>query len=136
MVDSTVLIAAMHVRDANHDAGFRIVKAADEGHIAPLVLTDFLLAETINYLTRKGGSEVGRDALRRIESSRGFRIERTPDEVYALGKNEMYAHLDGLSFVDALTVAHLRTRGWNRIYSFDRDFDHVPRVRRLTAPPK
>lgn len=136
MIDSTVLIAAMHARDANHEAGLRIVKAADEGRIAPLVLTDFLLAETINYLTRKGGSRAGREALLRIESSRGFRVERTPDEVYALGKNEMYAKLDGLSFVDALTVAHLRTRGWSRIYSFDKDFEDVPRVRRLTAPPK
>jgi hypothetical protein len=133
-VDSNVLIAAMHARDAHHAAGLAIVLAADGGAIPPLLLTDFLLAETLNYLARKGGSAVGREALRRIEASRGFKVDRVSDEVYAAGKNDVFRAVDGLSFVDALSVAYMRSRGMTRIYSFDADFDRVPRLRRLSRP--
>lgn len=134
IVDSAVLIGAMHARDAHHAAAFRILDAADRGEIAPLVLTDFILAETINYLTRKGGSAVGREALDRIETSQGLRIERTPEAVFSTAKNDVFPKIDRLSLVDSLTVAHLRERGWDRIYSFDDDFDRVPGLKRLVAP--
>lgn len=133
VVDSVVLIAAMHARDTRHGDAFPILKAADEGRIAPLVLTDFILAETLNYLTRKGGSAAGREALRRLEASRGFRVERVSDEAYTRGKNDIFQRIDGLSFVDALTVAFMQSRGFTLIYSFDEDFDRVPGLRRLRS---
>lgn len=135
VVDSSVLIAAMHRRDAHHAEALLILRAADDGGIPPLLLTDFLLAEVINYLTRKGGSAVGREALRRIEASQGLRVERIPDTVYLRGKSEIFERIDGLSFVDALTVAFMENRGVTRIYSFDEDFDRVPRIHRLTRLP-
>lgn len=130
-MDSVVLIAAMHRRDRRHADALPILKAADEGRIPPLVLTDFLLAETLNYLTRKGGSAVGREALRRLEASSGFEVQRVPDDVWATGKNRVYRTIDGLSFVDALTVAFMERRRIRTIYSFDADFDRVPGVERL-----
>lgn len=134
IVDSIVLIAAMHARDVHHVEARKIVEAADQDELAPLVLTDFILAETLNYLTAKGGSAIGREALSRIEASQGLRIERTPDSVFSAGKNKVYANIDGLSLVDALTVAHMRHRGVSHIYSFDDDFDRVPEIQRLVAP--
>lgn len=131
-VDSAVLIAAMHARDVDHARAFAILQAADEGTIPPLVLTDFILAETLNFLTRKGGSPAAREALRRIEASQGLRVERISDGVYAVGKDDVFRHIDGLSFVDALTVAFMRHRGLPSIYSFDEDFDRVPGIRRAT----
>lgn len=135
VVDSVVLIAAMHVRDAYHAEARPILEAADRGEMPPLTLTDFILAETLNYLTAKGGSSVGREALDRIEKSQGLRIERIPDAVFSAGKNEIYTNIDGLSLVDALTVAHMRHRGLSRIYSFDDDFDRVPQIQRLVTVP-
>lgn len=133
-VDSVVLIAAMLRRDQHHEPGLRVVRAADQGTIGPLVLTDLVLAETINYLTSRGGSAVGREALDRIERSAGFEVERVPDSVYAAGKNDVYRRFDGLSFVDALTVAFMRQRGLERVYSFDADFDRVDGIVRLEGP--
>lgn len=134
IVDSVVLIAAMHARDTHHVESRKIVEAADQDELAPLVLTDLILAETLNYLTAKGSSAIGREALNRIEASQGLRIERTPDSVFSAGKNEVYTSIDGLSLVDAITVAHMRHRAINHIYSFDDDFDRVPEIQRLITP--
>lgn len=135
VVDSVVLIAAMHRRDANHPGALPILKAADDGTIPPLVLTDFILAETLNYLTRKGGSSAGREALRRLESSRGFRVERISDAAFARAKTDVFGTIEGLSFVDALTVAYMFERGHAQLYSFDAGFDRVPGIARLVAVP-
>lgn len=131
VVDTGVLVGAFHRRDAHHAEALSIVLAADDGKIPPLLLTDFVLAETINYLTRKGGSQAGREALDRLEASPGFSIERVPDTVYTRGKNEVYRAFEGLSFVDALTVAFMQARELLRLYSFDRGFDQVPKLKRL-----
>lgn len=131
-VDTAVLVAAAHRRDQDHDRGLEIVRAADRGTIGPLLLTDFVLAETVNYLVIRGGSEAGREALDRLETSRGFSIERTPDTAYITGKNEVLRRFDGLSFVDAVTVAFVRNRGIDVVYTFDDDFDGVPGIERRT----
>ena len=130
VIDSVVLIAAMHRRDRRHKEALPILLAADTGRIPPVLLTDFILAETLNYLTRKGGSAVGREALRRLEASSGFLIERVPDDVWTAGK-AIYQRMDGLSLVDALTVAFMQRRKVTRIYTFDADFDRVPGLERL-----
>lgn len=131
-VDSVVLIAAMHRRDRRHADALPIVLAADAGRIPPLVLTDFVLAETINYLTRKGGSAVGREALRRLDQSSGFRVERVSGEVWSSGRT-VYERVDGRSLVDALTVAFMKRRNLTRLYSFDAGFDRVRGLERLEA---
>jgi uncharacterized protein len=134
-IDSVVLIGAFHRRDQHHEHALPILLRADEGAIKPLHLTDFVLAETINFLTRKGGSAMGRDALRRLEASKGFRVERISDAVYHEAKNEVYANVDGLSFVDAVTVAFMRHKRLRWIYSFDDGFDRVDGIDRLAAIP-
>lgn len=133
VVDTAVLFGALNLRDREHERAAAILTAADEGVIAPLVLTDFILAETLNFLTRKGGSAVAREALQRFEASRGLRIERISDDAFDLGKNEIFGKVDGLSFVNALTVAFMRARKIDRIYSFDADLDRVPKLKRLTT---
>lgn len=133
IVDSAVLIAAMHQRDQDHDRGIEILRAADGGRIGPLQVTDFVLAETVNYLTARGGSDVGREALDRLEASRGFELRRVPDVAFEKGKNEVFRRFDGLSLVDAVTVAAMDHWGAERVYTFDTDFDRVDGIQRLTA---
>lgn len=132
-VDSAVLIAAMHERDRDHERGLPILRAADAGEIEPLELTDFVLAETINYLTSRGGSHVGREALERLEGSSGFEIQRVPDTAFDRGKNDVFHEFDGLSLVDAVTVATMEHREVETVYTFDSDFDRVPWIERRTT---
>lgn len=131
-VDTGVLAAAFHARDLHHEESFAIVRAADAGRLPPLLLTDYVLAETLNFLVRKGGSPAGREALRHVEASPGLVVERVSDAAYEAGK-AIFRTVDGLSFVDAVTVSVMRSHGLSRIYSFDADFDRVKGFQRATA---
>lgn len=136
LIDTGVLVAAFHQRDTYHRQALPIVLAADEATIPPLYLTDFILAETLNFLTRKGGSRPAREVLDRLEASAGFVVERVPDTVYTRAKNDVFRTYDGLSFVDALTVAYMQARGLSHIYTFDKGFEVVPKLRRIDRVTK
>lgn len=133
-IDTGVLIAAFNRRDSLHSEGWAIVRAADTGDLQPLIVHDFVLAETLNHLNRKVSSHAAREALRRLESSDGFRLVRVSDVVYSIAKNDVFPKEAGLSFVDALTVAYMREEDIHVLYSFDGGFDGRARVRRKTAP--
>ncbi|MBI2077820.1 MAG: PIN domain-containing protein [Euryarchaeota archaeon] len=135
VIDTGVLIAAFNRRDSLHEAGWAIVQAADAGRIEPLIVHDFVLAETLNHLNRKVGSPAARDSLRRLEASDGFRLVRLSDVVYSIGKNDVFPHEAGLSFVDALTVAYMRENKIHTLYSFDEGFDGRVGIRRTKARP-
>lgn len=130
VIDTGILIAAFNRRDSLHEQGWAIVSAADAGEIEPLVLHDFVLAETLNHLNRKVGSPAARDALRRLEASDGFRLVRLSDVVYSIGKNDVFPREAGLSFVDALTVAYMRENRIQVLYAFDKGFDGRAGIRR------
>lgn len=133
-MDTVVLVGALHRRDTHHDEALPIVRAADRGDLAPLIVTDFILAETLNYIVKKGSSAAARQALDRLESSPGFVFERVPDTSYDRGRGEVFRRYDGLSFVDCLTVAWMEDHDVETIYSFDQGFDRVGSVtRRITV---
>lgn len=134
-MDTGVLVGAMLARDTYHEEATPIFNAVDAGEAPPVVVTEFILAETLNFLVSKGNSPIGRDALARLEASTGFKIERVPAGVVDRGKNESFQHFDGLSFVDALTVAFMEEHGLETLYSFDEGFDKVPDIVRRTKLP-
>ncbi len=135
MIDTGVLVGAMLARDSYHDEAVPIFQAADAGTIPPVVVTEFVLAETLNFLVKKGNSAIGRDALARLEASTGFQIRGVPAGVVDRAKVEVFQRFDGLSFVDALTVAFMQEHGIETLYSFDEGFDKVPSIARRSTLP-
>lgn len=134
-MDTGVLVGAMLARDAYHGPATPIFQAADAGRIPPVVVTEFILAEALNFLVKKGNSTIARDALGRLEASSGFHVRRVPAGVVDRGKYEVFQRYDGLSFVDALTVAYMQERDLETLYSFDAGFDKVAGiVRRIEVP--
>lgn len=131
VIDSAVLIAAFLRRDARHADASPILYAADEGDIGPLLVTDYILAETLNFLQRKGTPDMAREVLRRLEASSGFRIERLPDSVYAAARHDVYPRYPTLSFVDACTVALMAHQRLTTLYSYDSGFDAVASLSRM-----
>ena len=79
-------------------------------------------------------------AIRRIDAiDVAFRsLDSIVDEVLTFGMREVRAartivdSVDGISARDALHVAIMRSNRVNRILSFDRGFDIVPGIERLT----
>ena len=86
-------------------------------------------------------------AIRRTDAiDAAFRsLDSIADEVWTFGMPEVRAAraivdaVDGISARDALHVAIMRRNGVHRILSFDRDFDVVPGIERVSTserPPR
>ncbi len=133
VVDTGVLLAALLTRDDLHHDGLAIVQAAERGTIEPLAVTDFVLAETLNYLVKKAGSSTARDGLKRILASPGLVFGRISDAAFFEARDSILMTFDGLSFVDSLIVAHMRETSSRVLYSFDEGFDQVRGVRRVAT---
>jgi uncharacterized protein len=59
---------------------------------------------------------------------RGFKL---PHKKIYLEALDIYAAKSNLDMEDALSIAHMKDQGYNRIYSYDTDFDTYPEVTRI-----
>jgi predicted nucleic acid-binding protein len=131
-VDSVVLIGAFYRNDQWHAKAAPIIREIDSGH-SPVYITDFILAEVLNFLHQKAGHGAATETLRALESSETISIIRVSDSQFAAG-NAFFEKYPRLSFVDALTVACMKDLKIENIYSFDSDFDGIEGVVRLEKP--
>lgn len=132
LVDTGVLYAAFQRRDDFHETGLSIVRDADRGELPQLVVLDFVLAETMNALTRRLDPGDARRSLEMLEASAGFEITRTSNVVWSAGL-ATYRQLDRLSLVDSILVSYCREREASYLYSFDTGFDDVGGITRLNT---
>jgi len=132
LVDTGVLYGAFLHRDHHHDTALAIVRAADDGELPVLVVVDFVLAETLNALTRQLDHGDAVQALSMLEESTGFTIERTTATEWTRGL-ATYREQGQLSLVDSLLVASAEENERPHLYSFDDGFDSVRGVKRLNA---
>ena len=130
LVNTSVLFGAAYRHDAEHEAASPILRGFDDGTLPEGVVTEFVLAETLNGLTTHAGHDAAVDFLDRLEGNARFHIESlTADEV-ARAK-ALFRQFPSFSFVDACLVAYMRSRGLGYLYSFDDDFDAAEEVYRL-----
>lgn len=68
-----------------------------------------------------------RDRLAPLLNLPGLKLE---DKRLCLEALDIFAEHAQLDFADALTIAHMRESAMTEIYSYDRDFDHLPGITR------
>ena len=95
--------------------------------------SETVLAEVFYVLTRgRSGYRVDRvelaQRMRPIIQARGLTMTDKAMVLRALAVYETHAQLD---FEDALSVAHMESRGITEIVSYDEDFDRVAGVTRV-----
>lgn len=129
-VDSVVLIDAFYRNDQWHAQAAPIINEIDSGSEHAFI-SDFILAEVLNFLHQKAGHAAAIETLRALDEAENISIVRTSDEQFSAGK-ACFEKYPRLSLVDALTVACMKDLGIHRIYSFDADFDGIPEITRLT----
>lgn len=129
VVDTTVLFAAAYPRDTRHEEGFELLRGFDRGDLPEAVVIDYVLAETLNGLNERAGSELATDFLTRLEESERFHVRNTTAGLFADAK-AVFRRYENLSFVDAVIVAYMRDTNLEYLYSFDNGFD-VAEVHRL-----
>ena len=96
-----------------------------------LVTSESIIAEITFVLSSKATYGISRPlvatALRPVLANPGLRVDHKRSILRALDTWES----SNLDFEDCLSVEHVRRAGLDGIYSYDRDFDRVPDIRRL-----
>jgi uncharacterized protein len=131
-VDSVVLIGAFYRNDQWHKQAAPIISEIDAGSGLAFI-TDFILAEVLNFLHQKAGHAAAVETLLALEAAENIDLIRITDTQFAAGK-AYFEKYSRLSLVDALTVACMKDLDISRIYSFDSDFDGIEGIIRLTQP--
>jgi predicted nucleic acid-binding protein len=132
LVDTSVLYAAAYPRDRSHDDALPILHGINDGTLPEGTILEFVLAETLNGLTRKAGHAIAVDFLNRIEANERFEIESLTAAQFATAKR-LFRQYQRLSFVDASIVALAQASGVEYLYAFDDDFDGIEGLTRLAT---
>lgn len=123
IIDAPVWIGAHWDRDQWRLPSKEILDAFCEGKIRTVHVTDYVIVETINFLLRKGNSEVVQEALGVFLSAR-VRI-RYVDELFFARICEIFSKYPALSLTDCSLIALAEELQLKTIFSFDTGFDRV-----------
>lgn len=107
-----------------------LFERAERGEVE-LVTSESVVAEIVFVLSSRVTYQLPRPrvaaALRPVLMNPGLHIEHKEMMRQALDRWEG----SGIDFEDCLSIEHVRRRLLDAIYSYDRDFDRVPGLRRL-----
>ena len=107
-VDTSVLYALIDKRDSVHRAAREVVASLVQAG-RRLVVSDYVVAESVNLANARGGSTVARRVLDSIEQSAGVRMEWIGTDRFELTKTFFRKHADhGYSFTDCTSFVLMR----------------------------
>lgn len=123
-IDSSAFIALADSRDQDHRAATKFFRECPPN--TQFHTSNHIVSETITRLRRTAGHQAalrwGGATLESRQTIRHYADETTEREALRLFER-YHDHL--LSFVDCTTLVFLKQLGLDRIFSFDRDFQHV-----------
>lgn len=120
--DTSALYAMVDRNDAGHNA----VREAVIHLLAArrrLVVTDYVLAETVNLANARGGAHVGLRVLDLVEQSAGLRIEWIGADRFSTTRTFFRKHSDqGYSFTDCTSFVLMKELRLTDVLTTDRHF--------------
>ena len=132
-LDTNVLFARESARDDYHDRSRAIIRGIDHGDLPDTVVTNYVVAETLNLTGEKLGSDAANQMLTRLIEGTHFEVDHAPEADFNAAQ-ALFGRYAELSFVDATIAAYMDREGVDYLYSFDDDFDAVDDIVRLTTP--
>lgn len=132
LVDANVLFGAFNERDQYHDRALPMVRAFDRQELPRAHVTTLVLPEVLNPTQKREGHDYALDVLGRLSKSAGFTIQHPTQKEVSQGEAIFQTVLD-IEYTDCITVAYMRSRDLEYIYSFDEDFDEFEDISRLNA---
>jgi predicted nucleic acid-binding protein len=120
--DTSALYALVDKNDVNHpgarEAVTRLLRAGRR-----IVVTDYIITETINLANARGGAIVGIRVLDLIEQSAGIRLEWIGTDRFDTTKTFFRKHSDrGYSFTDCTSFVVMRELRLTEVLTTDRHF--------------
>lgn len=130
LLDTNVLFASASARDTYHDPALTIVREIDHGTLPEAIVTNYVLAETLNLTREKLSPDVANQLLDRLIAGAYFEIVHAPKTDFNAAQ-ALFRQYSELSFVDATIAAYMNRENIEYLYSFDGDFDAVEWITRL-----
>jgi predicted nucleic acid-binding protein len=130
LLDTNVLFASASARDEYHEQSREIIREIDHGSLPAAVVTNYVVAETLNLTGEKLSPKAASGMLDRLVEGAHFEVEHTPKADFNAAQ-AIFRRYDGLSFVDATIAAYMDREDIDYLYSFDDDFDALNGVTRL-----
>lgn len=130
LLDTNVLFANASARDEFHEQASKIIRGVDHGELPKAVVTNYVVAETLNLANERLGHEAANGLLDRLIEGAHFEIVHATQADFTAAQVLFRRH-SGLSFVDATIAAYMARDGIDYLYSFDDDFDAIEGLTRL-----
>ena len=127
-VDSNIWISYLNKNDRFHSSSLRALASIKQS--AAIYITSGIVYETVNYLFKLSGKKVSESCLDFFLTSMQIEII-LPTESDWIKTIEIFRKNE-LSLTDAQIVACMQKKGDTEIYSFDRHFDAIKDIKRLT----
>ena len=129
-LDTNVLFASVSARDDYHDRSREIVRGIDHGELPGVIVTNYVLAETLNLTGEKLSPDAANGMLDRLIVGAHFELVHAPKADFNAAQ-ALFRQYSELSFVDATIAAYAHREDIEYLYSFDNDFDAVESLTRL-----
>lgn len=121
-VDTSGLYALVDRKDAHHEAARKAVGRLLRGG-RRLVVTDYVISETVTLARARGGTHVALRALDLVEQSVGIRIEWVGAPRFEMTKAFVRKHTDhDYSFTDCSSFVVMRELRLTQALTTDRHF--------------
>lgn len=130
LLDTNVLFATASARDEYHETARDIVRGIDHGELPDAIVTNYVLAETLNLTREKMGPDAATAMLDRLIEGTHFEIVHAAQADFTAAQ-ALFRQYPALSFVDATLAAYADREHVEYLYSFDSDFDAVDELVRL-----
>lgn len=128
IIDTAVLIGGVVKDEIHYRKAKPILTAIDSGDIKDAYISDYILAEFLNFMRQRKGKEASIDAMDALFGSEIIVLKIQPRHIYYA--TALFRRNDRLSFTDCTTLALMKDKGINTIYTFDSGFDGIPTIKR------
>lgn len=129
IIDSGVWIAAKHASDQYYGEASKIINSWNDGSIGYVLITDYVVLETANFLLRKTSFGTALEAIRMLTESQRIRV-RYVDALMHARIMELFQQYKDLSLTDCSLIALAEEEDVKELYSFDTAFDKIKSVQR------
>lgn len=129
-MDTGVIVAAWSSKDAHHREGVELLRDLQSGKLGRPILTDYILAETLNYFVAKARDQnlaenMARELLGEDETP-WLQFVRVDDFVWKHARERFRVFSRaGLSFTDCTSISVIELAEFDGIVSFDSGFDGI-----------
>ena len=128
--DSGIFIGAKYNRDQYNEGAIIILENLKKGNIGKVYITNYVLAECVNFLLTKSRFQIANEALDYLTKTDSIEVVEIEDLDRIKGMLKKYKNL---SITDCSLLVLSEKLKIKEIFSFDKHLDSIKGIRRLTA---